>query len=121
MNYPFTLLDNGNLKVTLTVDDLAEHNENEYACIAAMLEQFQLLGNGWSDVTGDIGLTNADAIGYDVEYNDNGEVIDMPLMWYHNSYMIRSWEDDIAEQGYAIFTAHETNDLSYAKNIVESF
>ena len=60
---------------------------------ADLLDASRYLGNGWDDVTGKIGLTEAPAIGWGVEHSDNGEVTDIELAYYYPNYMVENpWE-----------------------------
>jgi hypothetical protein len=53
------------------------------------------LGNGWSDLTGEVGLTDSPIIAYNVSRNDEGdlEIHDDSEIYYFSNYMIENpWE-----------------------------
>lgn len=51
-----------------------------------------------------VGLTEAPMIAESMDYDDDGNAMIEGDFWYFNDYMIRSFIDDIIENGYVDFT-----------------
>ena len=61
--------------------------------VGDVLEISKYLGNNWFDLTGLIGLTDSPIIGYDIQINDNGEIMeDGNIYWFPDYMVINPWE-----------------------------
>jgi hypothetical protein len=72
-----------------------EDNEVRYVDVFEILDDGRYIGNGWDDLTNNIGLTEAPAIGYDVPRDEDGDIkIDEESkVYYYSNYMITNpWE-----------------------------
>lgn len=113
-NFIFELLPNNNLKMTITdagreeiLDIVERHPEyNDYTIMHELMDgpKGGLWGNGWADLTGNVGLTDAFAIGYDYQIDETtGEPIDAVGVWAYMDYQVSSMVEKIMEDGFIIF------------------
>lgn len=67
-----------------------------------LLEASQYLGNGWNDVTDQIGLTEAPAISDEACLNDSGQW-DIDEFYYYADYMVSNWVERLLEDKEVLF------------------
>ena len=91
------IIPNG-LEISLEEKDKAEFLETYpdlMPDLSDLLDSSRYLGNGWSDVTGHIGLTEAPAIGHNIDIDDNGNPIiseDSEVFYFPDYMIINEWE-----------------------------
>lgn len=119
----FEILENGNLKIILNdegkkeVDDngISENNFYDYFDDIQGNSEFRYYNN-----VSDLGMmSEAPAIIYGVNFNDNGDYIltKDSIIWIYNDYVIKDFTEDLVEQGYVIFN----NSKPFTKSEIEKF
>lgn len=105
-------LESGNLQIIIKdreeLQDVIDRGQDERDALFDILERTGLIGNGWG-VIFEAGLTEAPVIGYDLDIDDDGEIVSAEKLWYYNEYMVKSYLTQLMEDGYVIFTAHQDN------------
>lgn len=117
--FDLTQLENGKLRLSLDYADEAEKAELENELRELMTGKTDILilidetekywTNGsyqpFDAGSGDpfVGLTWAPCIAESMTYTDKGNAIIEGKFWYYGDYMIRSFLDDLLENGYADF------------------
>lgn len=73
--------------------------------ISDLLDQSRYLGNGWEDLTNQMALTNADAIGYDLLHDEEGnlEINDDSTIYFYPDYMVKNPFEVLYNTGKVIF------------------
>jgi hypothetical protein len=87
-------------------DDDEGGSRVKYFDVADILEASRYLGNGWDDLTNNIGLTEAPAIGYNISRDDEGdfEIHEDSKVYSYNNYMIKNPWQVMYEEGHVFFT-----------------
>lgn len=117
--FDLTQLENGKLRLTLDYADEDEKAELENELLELMSRKTDILilidgtEKYWTNGSyqpfdagaGDpfVGLTSAPMIAESMTYTDEGNAIIEGKFWYYGDYMIRSFLDDLLENGYADF------------------
>lgn len=117
--FDLTQLENGKLRLTLDYADESEKAELENELRELMTRKTDILilidgtekywTNGsyqpFDSGAGDpfVGFTEAPCIAESMTYTDEGNAIIEGKFWYYGDYMIRSFLDDLLENGYADF------------------
>jgi hypothetical protein len=73
----------------------------------SLLEQH--FGNGWTNLTRQIGLTDSIILGSDVSIDDDGKAEfneNSKVYWFPN-YMVTNYAEEIKAEGKLIFTKNE--------------
>ncbi len=108
----FEILPDGNLKISLTPEGKIELEEisfnlenqyNDYDMLRDLIE-YQLC-NRWTwiapESTG--ALTDAPILSNNVRYNNAGEIVAEPNVWWYPNYMIDDIIEKLYSNGYLIF------------------
>jgi hypothetical protein len=107
------ILENGNLKLSLESDDDIEKLKSDYGkyynwAIADFLEPYSCNGGYVFFEAGDgnpfVGLTDAPCIAEQLDYLDDGTIEIIGNFWYYDDYMIKSFIEELLEDGKVIFT-----------------
>jgi hypothetical protein len=71
-----------------------------------ILEDSRYLGNGWSDLTGQVGLTDSPIIGYDISIDEEGnpEIDDNSTIYFFPNYMMINPFEVLYKTGNVKFT-----------------
>lgn len=121
MNY--FILPNGNLLFTVSPQYISKYKDDiENATTTRdLLELSGMLGNGWYDGDGQVGLTSCDIITDHV--NEDSELVESSNIWAFLDSYTHSYADKLFADGFLIFTAHEENEdvkPTYPTNVYEA-
>lgn len=105
-----SILDNGDLLLEITndaINEIEEMQDKKYSDeeILITLLEYQF-GNGLSDLTGKVGLTDSIIIGNNLNYNEEEDteyIDDETNVWYYPYYMINSYVDELIKNKKIIF------------------
>lgn len=106
-----TELSNGNLSLKVNDEGKAEiedlqsrYGGDENQILGELLDSY--FGNGYSNLTGQIGLTDSFIIGIDWDLDDKGEWIetDSSKAWMLPDYMVVDYAEKLKKEGEIIFT-----------------
>jgi hypothetical protein len=113
MNYAtLTQLENGNLEITLLPDGIEEIKDQQEKdkidddILFELIESY--FGNGYHNLTGQVGLTDSPIIGYDWDLQDDGSYKEYPSgskTWWFPNYMVESPLETLLKEGKVIFLA----------------
>jgi len=81
-------------------------NDNPYPEIWDLLEDSGYLGNGYFDLTDQVGLTSSPIIGYDIDIDDKGNFVEGDVYWYPDYQVINPFRI-LLEQGKVVFVNSE--------------
>lgn len=103
-------LDNGDLQIILDDrDDFELMKDRPYpderAYLSDMLDSGRYLGNDWG-VPYNLGLTEVPAIAEGLEWDDDGNLVDMDSLWIYPQYMLHSFMEELEEFGTVTFKKH---------------
>jgi hypothetical protein len=105
------ILENGNMVLRLTpdaVEEISELQEKGYTDQDILIDllEFQF-SNGFTNITGNAGLTESVVIAQDMAYNEETDeeyVDDETKVWFYPDYMIRDYVEQLLEEKELIFT-----------------
>lgn len=108
-------LDNGNLSLTLTKDgeeellDKGENINEDEKLLQELLED--AFGNGWTYIYPEQidALTNAPIIGYDVDIDDKGVLVNVDKVWWYPDYQIKNPIEVMLRDGSVEFISADKN------------
>lgn len=108
-------LDNGNLSLTLTKEgeeellDKGENINEDEKLLQELLED--AFGNGWTYIYPEQidALTNAPIIGYDVEIDDKGVLVNVDKVWWYPDYQIKNPIEVMLRDGSVEFISADKN------------
>jgi len=104
-------LKNGKLEISLTKEGKEELQEllRSYKMYSDDEILFELLkdhfGNGYTNLTGQVGLTNSFIIGRDVDYTEEGkmEITEDSKVWWFPNYMVSCYINILERDGKILF------------------
>lgn len=100
----------GNLLITLDdgaeedLREIIERASNTDAILTDLLDASGYLGNNWCETTG--ALTEAPILAYGLIYDEDEEIdepIDYEKVWYYSEYQIKSFAEELLNEGKVIF------------------
>jgi hypothetical protein len=100
-------LDNGNLKFIITSEEMLElidddGKRSDEEILFDLLEVY--FGNGFHNLTGQVGLTDSPIIGEDWDLTDDGFVeTESSKTWFLPDYMVTDYVVELLKNGYIEF------------------
>jgi len=78
-------------------------NGDPVVTVTDILDASGYLGNGWSDLSDQIGMTGAPIIGFGVVLNDDGKAIDYERGFWFPKHEGEFWLETLLKKGEVIF------------------
>lgn len=97
--------------------ELASDYEGKYLSVSEILEYSSYGGNGWHDLTGQVGLTGSPIIAHDIDHDETtGDPLlnDSSSIYWFPDYQVKDPWQELMQSGQVFFPKAETNNESTA-------